>query len=299
MRSSAERSGPSGRSSRRDSRTSIDAARVMRGERSSWLTSEAKRASRSMRDLERAGHVVERRDQHAEVGVVVGVEPGAEVAARDGLGGEAHLGERSQDAPAQPGAQRGASEHADGGRPQQHGGQGVERALHLVERHDLEVRRLDRRERQADDQLGLTAQAVAHLGGAARGDLAAHRGRDGVLAELGADLRPLRGAVLVGGAQHGARAGGRLERGEVLQELLGGDVGLRELRLQDLGVGVALAHRRGLTLLEQVLAGEPVGHAGEQQRQHRGAERERQGDPRAEPEGAKADAPCHPQVWSL
>ena len=48
MRSRAARE-RSGRSSRWLSITSIDAARVIRGERSSWLTSDAKRASRSMR----------------------------------------------------------------------------------------------------------------------------------------------------------------------------------------------------------------------------------------------------------
>ena len=50
----------SGRSARRPSRTSIAAESVVMGDRSSWLTSEAKRASRSMRALDGVGHLVER-----------------------------------------------------------------------------------------------------------------------------------------------------------------------------------------------------------------------------------------------
>jgi hypothetical protein len=49
IRSTAAWADSSGISSRRVASTSIEAARVMRGERSSWLTSDAKRPSRSMR----------------------------------------------------------------------------------------------------------------------------------------------------------------------------------------------------------------------------------------------------------
>ena len=55
----------SGISSRRASITSTDADRVINGERSSWLTSEAKRASRSIRACSADGHVVERVGEHA------------------------------------------------------------------------------------------------------------------------------------------------------------------------------------------------------------------------------------------
>ena len=77
----------SGMSSRWFSSTSTDAASVISGERSSWLTSEANRASRSMRSWRAWAMSLNESASGREVGVVAGLEPGVEPAAGDGLGG--------------------------------------------------------------------------------------------------------------------------------------------------------------------------------------------------------------------
>ena len=155
IRSTAAWAEASGISSRRDASTSIDADRVISGERSSWLTSDAKRLSLLDALLEHLGHVVERGDQHAEVGVVGGAEPGVEAAAGDGLGGHRHVGERAQGAAAGPPADGGAGEGGDEGGAEQRGRQRLEGALGVGERHELEVEAVDVGQRDADQQLGL------------------------------------------------------------------------------------------------------------------------------------------------
>ena len=84
----------SGSSWRRASITSTEADSVISGERSSWLTSEAKRASRSMRSCSAEAMSLNELGERAEVGVVGGGEAGAEVPAGDRLGGLRRLGER-------------------------------------------------------------------------------------------------------------------------------------------------------------------------------------------------------------
>ena len=86
----------SGMSSRWFSSTSIDAARVMSGERSSWLTLEANRASRWIRSSRAMAISLNDVGQGGEVGVVAGLHPGLQVAGGDGVDGLADAPERAQ-----------------------------------------------------------------------------------------------------------------------------------------------------------------------------------------------------------
>ena len=77
----------SGISSREFSSTSTEADSVISGERSSWLTSDAKRASRSMRSSSASAISLNGTARTVEVGVVADAQPGVEPTAGDGLGG--------------------------------------------------------------------------------------------------------------------------------------------------------------------------------------------------------------------
>jgi hypothetical protein len=63
--------------------------------------------------LQGGGHVVERRDEHRQVGVVGRLEPGVETASGDRLGGEADVDEGEEGAAAGPPAERGTGEGGD------------------------------------------------------------------------------------------------------------------------------------------------------------------------------------------
>ena len=67
---------------------------MVRGDRSSWLTSELNRASRSMRSWISSTMVLKELVSPCEVGVGrLGVEAGVEVTARDGAGGLRDVGQ--------------------------------------------------------------------------------------------------------------------------------------------------------------------------------------------------------------
>jgi hypothetical protein len=102
--------GPGGRLSRSASSTSSEADRVVRGERSSWLTSELKRASRSMR-LQLVDHGVERGGEALEVGIGrLGSSRVSSSASGDGHRRPRHAGQRAQRASAGEAAQRDAEQ---------------------------------------------------------------------------------------------------------------------------------------------------------------------------------------------
>ena len=88
----------SGSSSRRASITSTDADSVISGERSSWLTSEAKRASRSMRSCSAEAMSLNELASTPRSGSSVGGEAGVEAAAGDRLGRLGGVGDRAHGA---------------------------------------------------------------------------------------------------------------------------------------------------------------------------------------------------------
>ena len=133
--------GPLGISSRWFSMTSIDAASVMSGERSSWLTSDAKRASRSIRSwrawaISLNEAVIGRRSGSSLA------RAGGRAARRPGPGRGRHAAEGPQRArlahqPRPAPARVVTSDAAD----QRHA-ERLEGVLDLVQRDDLEVRRV-------------------------------------------------------------------------------------------------------------------------------------------------------------
>ncbi len=120
--------------------------------------------------LERTRHVVERRHQGLEVGVVDLHDPGVEPATGDGDGGGAHVGQRAQHAAADAEAQGGSGQGGHQGSRQQRDAEGPEGSLQVLERGDLEVGRLDRRKGHAHPELGVAVEGEAHAGRAAAVD---------------------------------------------------------------------------------------------------------------------------------
>ena len=103
----------SGSSPRRPSMTSAAAARAVIGERSSWLTSEAKRGLALDAGLDGVGHLVERVGEAVEVGIALAGDAGVEVAGGDLAGGVGDAVERAQQAPARPPADAGGQQDGD------------------------------------------------------------------------------------------------------------------------------------------------------------------------------------------
>ena len=80
------------------------------------------------------------------------------------LGRLAHVGERPHHPPRHPPAERRARQRGRQRGADQRDAERVERALQLVQRRDLEVRGVGRRQRHAHGQVGLAPVAVAHAG---------------------------------------------------------------------------------------------------------------------------------------
>ncbi len=113
---------------------------VVSGERSSWLTSEVKRASRSIRSWSWSTIVLNDWVRPAQVGVLGRrAQPGVEVAPGDGDGGPRHGRERPQRAsagqPADQPAEHGRDEPAEHERQGEH----VQGVVEVVQVEDREV----------------------------------------------------------------------------------------------------------------------------------------------------------------
>ena len=154
MRSTAACADSSGISSRRVASTSIDAARVMSGERSSWLTSDAKRPSRSIRSSSAWAMWLNDVTSASRSG---SSPPSSRVSSRPPAMASAatpDVRQGAQGAAADPVAERGAGERRHERGAEQRHGQRLERALQLVERDDLVVRDVLLGQRDADGELG-------------------------------------------------------------------------------------------------------------------------------------------------
>ena len=131
-----------GRSSRSASSTSSEAARVVSGERSSWLTSELNRASRSMRSCSWSTMALNELGQALEVGIGrVGVEAGVEVAAGDGARRPRHVGQRAQRARAGEAAQGDAEDGGDDAGTEERQPEHAEGVVEVRQVEHLEVER--------------------------------------------------------------------------------------------------------------------------------------------------------------
>ena len=100
----------SGISSRRACITSTDADSVISGERSSWLTSDANRASRSTRCCRADAISLNDSASTLQVGVVGRLEARVEAAAGDRLGGLGRVAERAHGAPRREHAEQDAEQ---------------------------------------------------------------------------------------------------------------------------------------------------------------------------------------------
>ena len=195
MRSIAAWADASGISARREASTSIDAESVMTGERSSWLTSDANRPSRSMRSSSAEAMWLNevtntpRSGSSSAPSRVSSRPPAIASAARE----TSANGRRVRRLVHQPRAApaivvRTAAPNSV-----------VDSDLSVfcvsVKRHELVVRRPFRGQRNADDQLELTVDLRAHASRLVLIDEPAERERKLVLPELGHDGNPRRMAT--------------------------------------------------------------------------------------------------------
>ena len=114
--------------------------------------------------LQRRGHVVERRGEHAEVGILGGGQSGVEAPAGDRLRGLGRVGHRADGAAGGQHADEHAEAGRDRGREQQREGDVGQRAVVLVEAEELEVRALDRLQVDPDDDDRLAVDVGDHAG---------------------------------------------------------------------------------------------------------------------------------------
>ena len=228
----------------------------MSGERSSWLTSEAKRASRSMRRCSASTMLLNDVTRPVSSGSVLG---GRRVSSRSAaMASAAWLTSPSgrEGGPGDPAAQQERDDRREQHRAGQRHGQVVERLLQVVERGQLEVRRADGADGDADRDHRLFApqlEALDHRLADGRGPLSTSAtgrsalGQRGGVAGVPVGLaRPLR--LRVEQARFAAR--GALQGVDDPADVDVGVVLLAEALLQDAGVeeragaGVGLPRRQ-------------------------------------------------------
>ncbi len=249
----------SGISSRLFSSTSTEAARVMRGERSSWLTSEAKRASRSTRSSSACamwlnGTASTSRSGSSPTVRRVSRRPPAMASAAMPTSSRGARARRAAHQPSRPPAIDGEQR-----RPEEGDGQVLQGALRLGQRHDLEVGGIGGGDGHADGQVRLTVVLEAHAGRGAGRDLVAQGLREGVLAEVDRVL----GVPLPAVEDDGL---GPVRRGQRTDERLHGH-GRPQAGPHRGRVHIGPRHGGVLPLLEQVLPGQPERRHRQERRQ--------------------------------
>ena len=171
----------SGISSRRVSRMSTAADSVISGDRSSWLTSDAKRASRSMRSCSACAISLNELASTPRCGSSVASRRVSRRPPAIASGGLAHVGQRAQGAAPGPEADAGARERREHRCAEQRDAERTERALQVVELDDLEVLRVRGLQRDADSERRLALERERHAGGVTLADGCSQRRGDHVL----------------------------------------------------------------------------------------------------------------------
>ncbi len=236
--------------------------------------------------LDRIGHVVERPGEPVEVGIGFGGETCVESARGDVGGGVGDLAERPEQATARGESEQGGQDHRAQRTQQQSGQDRRQRRLRLRQRKRLEVARVVLRDVHADgDVVGAVDGCVLECAGA---------GADAVDESLG----EVGDRVQHAGARSGRRWVVRAEHGEavvdgaqlVVEEHAdpGGIQG--QLLADEVGVGEGLLLCTVAVLVEQVVAGQPVGDTDQDDAGEQCDEREEQRDPCSQAEGS---APGH------
>ena len=127
--------------SRRASSISVVVARVVSGDRSSWLTSEAKRASRAMRCSRAEAMRLNESVRGSRSGSPWASRRVVELAARDVAGCRGHVGDRTQDAACGPPTDEGGGDGRDGRCSDERVPDDVQRVVQLGEEEQLVVLR--------------------------------------------------------------------------------------------------------------------------------------------------------------
>ena len=241
--------GARGSSSRSASSTSSGGGQGGQGERSSWLTSELNRASRSMRSWSWSTMALNELVRPSRSGsAAVGVEPGVELAAGDGPGRPGHVGQRPQRPCAGEAAEGDAQEGGDDAGAEEGEPEDPQRVVEVGEVEDLEVGGVHRGDGDPDDDLGRSLRRCGRSGwppsrpgppGAARPGWTP-RDRQGGVVRLG--------LVVEHGVGVGAGVDGRQEHRRT------GCRRWSELRTSD-GVGEGLVLGRRLAPGQQEVAG--------------------------------------------
>ena len=270
-----------GSSSRSASSTSMAAARVVRGERSSWLTSELKRASRSIRSCSWSTMALNERVKPSRSGSAASRSSRVSRSPRgDGAGGPRDDGQRSQRARAGEAAQRDAEHGGDAAGREEGEREHAQRVVEVGQVEDIEVVGVHRGDGDPDHDLGRALRGAERLRGrrTVEDDVAQLAGDGG-----GGDAE---GGVVGLGAveEHGVGVSPRVDVAEETRDVD------RAARLQRAAQRAGV--EEGLVLVRRLPAGQQeVAHGEVRQPTHQDGE-----DQRTEPEhgrDAGADAQLH------
>ena len=156
--------------SRSASRTSSEAASVVSGERSSWLTSELKRASRSIRSCSWSTMALKELVRPSRSGSAASASRRVSSSpAGDGAGGPGHRGERAQAAGAGEAPEGGAEDGRDDAGDEERQPEDAQRVVEVGEVEHLEVVGLDGGDRDPDHDLRRPLRRAVGLGGRGAG----------------------------------------------------------------------------------------------------------------------------------
>ena len=271
-----------GRSSRRASSTSTAAVSAVSGERSSWLTSEAKRASRSMRSWTASAMLLNEltsrcRSGSASSGRRVSRPPSASSLAASATRDSGFRRRRLAHQPS-PAEASTVTRGADGERGPDH----AHRALQVGVREHLEVGGVVGGDVQPDGEVRVAAEVVALAPAVAEQHGVAQVLRDGVLAQAGALREPVAVEVHDGeAAAFGAH---------VVDDPAHVHLRVPQAVLDEPGVVERLAAGGRVPLLQQEAAGQRVGDERQPDGHDEAGDGEGDRDTRSQTEGEPAAA---------
>ena len=259
------------------------------GERSSWLTSDAKRASRSIRSWTASAMSLNDVTSRSRSGSLLGLEPGVEAARGQLAGGVGDARDRPQQAAAGRPADRGGQDGGDRAAEHQRAADDPQAADERGEREDLEVLHVELGHVDADGEVRLAAEDEALAAGVAVEHVLAQRGREVAEAEAVALAEPAVVAVEV------VQREAAVVRPHLEDDLVRAQPLIAQQLPQDAGVDEGLAQGDVLPLVGELPAGQGEREEGQRGREEQPGQEEQHGDacPHAERSTARTAGAGH------
>ncbi len=237
--------------------------------------------------LELVDHGVEGAGEADQVGVVDGSrQPGVELAAGDGHGRRRHTGQGAQGTSGGRAPDRRAEHGRDEPGGEEGQGEDSQGVAQVVQVEHLEVGDVDRRDRDADDELRVAVQLEGLGGRRSREHQVAQGVGEGPLADRDRPHVPL---VVGAQVEEGVGAGrARVGRGQEGHDA----AGAVQCGPDQFGVEVRLVDRGVLALVDQEVPDGEVREAAHRDRQDQRPQAEQEGHPGAQPEAGPQPVPA-------